>query len=417
MNTAKHTPYSLLKNLESFKDAGTESTDNTTKETDISETRSLGRLSEIDFPQENDACQPVAVKQSIDYSSPRINKKIDLVKLQDDFGTEESGISPPWSENGKSSSNSLASETFQSSYDSDVDNVWDKKYGGELTDLKESVKKFNTRYTDEDNRRPSREGWNSPLVYGNIKSSLERTIEYVNTAGFSLKCDMNEQNTPIEPNKMEEIITENIASPSSFLCEKGQNSFPEDETESITCPKDSSRKSDGSESEMYEEPNKDEQICESLNRSTLQASNLSNTINYKQDDNGKTSFENCEEYISCKESDVRSHDTQNLGFPDKTKNEFPQNSGDTCSDMESRNNHPIVFEKKSLDRSGDHCTSFNSCHGPGENEINVSCSDAIQTEDANCPKITSNILPSTNSKQECPVDVSINDFNNSRRNL
>ena len=48
-------------------------------------------------------------------------------------------------------------DTIGSSYDSDVDSIWDRKYGGNLEDLRESVRKFNMLYENRPGPRNSQE--------------------------------------------------------------------------------------------------------------------------------------------------------------------------------------------------------------------------------------------------------------------
>ena len=67
--------------------------------------------------------------------------------------------------------------TRTTSYDLDIDTVWDKKYGGDLEDLRESVKQFNMCFDDTTASTPALEKHPDSLCSGD-PSSLEKDLPF-----------------------------------------------------------------------------------------------------------------------------------------------------------------------------------------------------------------------------------------------
>ena len=97
--------------------------------------------------------------------------------------------------------NSYPKETLPSSNDSDIDLVWDKQYGGELEDLRESVRRFNMCYDHTPNSTVTHE--NPPGLHSNFSQPLPDVENYsINSSLLKSLSSEIESATSIHDNKV-----------------------------------------------------------------------------------------------------------------------------------------------------------------------------------------------------------------------
>ena len=202
-HVAELTPYSLLKRAESLSSECTKSSDMTNDDEKESVTRScIPFVEPVQINEDNrnvciqksasEDCENSMALQEDKGNFPifRSNSVANSAPFSSRSNSYVDGFSSISSDYTESSQMSYHRETLPSSQDSEIDIVWDRKYGGDLSDLKESVRQFNKSYENAHKSTVSHE-----TLSGWLNSDFSETLPHVENSGFgsslrrSLSCE------------------------------------------------------------------------------------------------------------------------------------------------------------------------------------------------------------------------------------
>ena len=218
---AKLTPYSLLKKTKSLSSESLESRSVRVEDEleDIAKDRIVS-MEPVQLRQEVKIVptQKVLVEDKDNFLPPQEDKSYfsifrsismadsaSLTSIEDSF---VDALSSNFSNCEESMENSYPKESLPSSIDTDIDIVLDKKYGGELEDLRESVRQFNMCYHDTPNSTVSHE--NLPgLLHSGFSQSLPDVENYsISSSLFRSLSSEIESAKSIHNNDVEERVPE-----------------------------------------------------------------------------------------------------------------------------------------------------------------------------------------------------------------